>query len=136
MHSPIPAQSRNSPLLLVWARFIHVSLRLEACQEPLLVRALFAPAITPRPLQPRDVTCPPASAWFVPEPHTVLAEVPALIPLVTARAPDLTTVPTHQHESFQCAYVLTHTLPENFPGGHPSQNCSKLSTLNFGVSKL
>ena len=55
---------------------------------------------------------------------------------VTARAPDLTTVPTHQHESFQRAYVLTHTLPENFPGGHPSLNCSKSSTLNFGVSKF
>ncbi|KAK7278089.1 hypothetical protein RJT34_23114 [Clitoria ternatea] len=36
---------------------------LEACQEPLLVRA-YAPAITPRPQQRQDVTCPPASACY------------------------------------------------------------------------
>ena len=38
-------------------------------------------------------------------------------------------------QDFSVCFVLTHTLPRNFPGGHPSLNCSKSSTLNCGVLK-
>ena len=43
------------------------------------------------------------------------------------------TDPTNQHKTFQYALSsLAHFLG-NFPEGHPSQNCSKPSTLNCGV---
>ena len=151
----------------------------------------------------RDVTCPPASAWFVLEPHrtgrgrslipgppacrhrpllgtttysppstreryphphkacfvplsnrcgtstgcppplgplSAPAErsvpAPALIPFVTPRPLiEIDDCPHKPTQDFPVCFVLTHTLPENFPGGHPSQNCSKSSTLNLGVLK-
>ena len=52
--------SLQIPLIPVYVRFVHVPLPLEACQEPLLVRApytmLLAPAITPCPRQCPGVT--------------------------------------------------------------------------------
>jgi len=41
--------------------------------------------------------------------------------------------PTNQHESFQRVLSSLARLLGNFPVGHPSQNCSKSSTLNYGV---
>ena len=46
---------------------------------------------------------------------------------------DSTTVPTGQHESFQRALSSLAHILRNFPGGHPSWNCSRSSTLNFRV---
>ncbi|KEH33537.1 hypothetical protein MTR_3g045530 [Medicago truncatula] len=45
----------------------------------------------------------------------------------------LPTNPTNQHESFQRVLSSLARLPGNLSVGHPSQNCSKSSTLNCGV---
>ncbi|KZV42898.1 hypothetical protein F511_14806 [Dorcoceras hygrometricum] len=37
--APTAAHGLGIPLIPMWDRFIHVSLRLEACQEPFIVRA-------------------------------------------------------------------------------------------------
>ena len=48
--------------------------------------------------------------------------------------PDLTAWPHRPTRVFPVSFVLTRSLPgNNFPGGHSSQDCSKLSTFNFGV---
>ena len=135
MHSLIPAQSWNSPLLLVWARFIHVSLRLEACQEPLIVRASLHWQSLPALFSPGYYM--PTSFRLV-RPRTTHrtnrgASSNTVCNSPCSRFDDWPHTPTRV---FQRAYVLTHTHPENFPGGHPSQNCSRPSTLNLGVSKL
>ena len=87
----------------------------------------------------RDVTCPPASAWFVLEPHRT-GRGRALIPLCNALAAfsELTTVPTNQHKTFQCVLSsLTHFLRTSQEVTHPKIAPSQARlTLEFLSDRL
>ncbi|KOM53026.1 hypothetical protein LR48_Vigan09g168500 [Vigna angularis] len=125
-------------LIPVYVRFVHVPLPPEAARSrslsvppaPCFLHRRHSPPSSPCP----DVTCPPASALVRPRttPYwerlgsDTICNAPA-----THRDHRLPPQITTRLSSVLCPH--SHTFRENFPEGHPSQNCSKLSTLNHGV---
>src|ERR1044072_73 len=121
--------SLRLPLVRVRYRFSRVSQHLEACQEPLLVRASLHRGSLAALVGSGCYR--PTSFRLVRSRNTPYSERSALIPFVTSR---LDNWPHGNNTSLSCT-LCPHSRDsrENFPRGHPSQYCSKASTLNLRV---
>src|ERR1044072_2765843 len=121
--------SLGLPLVRVRYWFSRVSLHLEACQEPLLVRASLHRRSLPALV---GLGCHrPTSFRLVPPRNTPYWERAALIPFLTSRLDSWRHGNNTSLSSRHCPH--SRISQENFPGGHPSQYCSKASTLNLVV---
>src|ERR1044072_3302749 len=121
--------SLGLPLVRMRYRFSRVSLHLEACQEPLLVRASQHRRSLPALVGPWCHR--PTSFRLVRPRNTLYQERSAQIPFVTSRLDNWPHGNNTSLSSTHCPH--SRTSRENFPGGHPSQYCSKASTLNLVV---